>query len=94
MSGGAFNYVSDSLLYEYEGCMEDLELEDLLQDFCSLLHDLEWYKSGDTSQEKYKAAVKNFKTKWFGENRNTRLAEYLDQSLDQLKEDIHKLIID
>lgn len=91
MSGGAFNYVS-SVLFEYEGHMEDPELEDLLKDFCKLLHDLEWYKSGDTSREDYIETVTTFKKKWFIDNRTDRLKTYIDRSVEQLKNDLYKMV--
>jgi len=86
MSGGAFNYISGSVLYEYKGRMEDPELEDLLKDFCALLHDLEWYKSGDTSQENYCKSVATFKDKWFKKPREDRLKNYIKEELKNVED--------
>ena len=48
----------------YEDQLEDEQLNELLLDFCKVLHDLEWYRSDDISQEDYKETVKKFKDKW------------------------------
>ena len=63
MSGGSFEYKYLSLDI-YDGQLEDKELNELLEDFKNLLHDLEWYKSSDTSKEDYQETVKRFKGKW------------------------------
>ena len=64
MSGGAFEYMCYSVEDMYEDQLEDEQLNKLLLDFCKVLHDLEWYRSDDISQEDYKETVKKFKDKW------------------------------
>lgn len=64
MSGGAFEYMCYSIEVMYENELEDDQLNELLLDFCKVLHDLEWYRSDDISQEDYKQTVKQFKEKW------------------------------
>ena len=84
LSGGYFNY-NYGYLNEYEGEMEDTELNELLLDFRDLLHDLEWYKSGDTSEEDYRTSVKSFKDKWIKcANRDTRFLNYIKECQDRL----------
>ena len=64
MSGGAYDY----LCYKVsglEGDMEDELLDNFVADFADLLHDLEWWKSGDIGEEDYKEAVTRFKNDWF-----------------------------
>ena len=75
MSGGSFNYMYAQIEGTYSGSMGDVEMEELLKDFCKLLYELEWYRSCNTSQEQYKKALKEFKDKWFGnaEAREKRL---------------------
>ena len=68
MSGGHFDYAYFHL-DSYEGNMEDPELEELLDDFRNLLHDLEWYRSGHTSRSDYIESVNGFKQKWFSRAR-------------------------
>lgn len=64
MSGGSFDYGYCRVEDLYKGKMEDPQLNELLDDFIKLLFELEWYKSGDTCEEDYRAEVKRFKDKW------------------------------
>lgn len=84
MSGGSYNYIYSSLLEECENRMYDAEMNDLINDLCEVLHDLEWWQSCDSSEEKYRATVEKFKAKWFKEDR-TRLKGYIDETIENLK---------
>ena len=64
MSGGHYNYLYSTIEMMYKNELEDKQLNELLVDFCNILHDLEWYKSGDTDEEDYENSVKSFKEKW------------------------------
>lgn len=85
MSGGSFNYMYARIEEEYSGEMEDLEMELLLKDFCSVLHDLEWYRSGDYGEEDYRRAVADFKKKWLRQSNEQRAQNTVDYALDKLK---------
>ena len=91
MSGGSMNYAYIHLqdMAEY---VDDKEIKDLLNDLSDLMHDLEWWHSGDYSSSDYYETLDKFKAKWFGENRNERLREYLNKTLDDVKWEIEKLI--
>lgn len=65
MSGGSYDYIYSRLLDECSGQMFDPEMEEMLKDFAEVLHDLEWWRSYDISEEKYRDTVKKFKDKWF-----------------------------
>ena len=65
MSGGHFNYMYHSIQDMYEGQLLDPDLNRMFKDFVNLLHDLEWYESGDTEEEDYFKTVNDFKKKWF-----------------------------
>ena len=67
MSGGAFDYLCFKIEETYEGRMEDPVLDLLLMDFVKVLHDLEWYNSGDYGPETYQRTVNWFKSKWIGQ---------------------------
>ena len=54
---------------EYVGKMFDSQLNTMMKDLADLLHDLEWWQSGDYSEEAYREAVKKFKKKWFGQTK-------------------------
>lgn len=91
MSGGSmdyvFRYVGDAADY-----VEDKEIKELLKDLSKLLHDLEWWQSGDYGSDSYYKTLDDFKTKWFGDNRNERLKDYIKHSLDEMKCKIDTLI--
>lgn len=53
MSGGSFDYMYSKIRDTYKGELHDQELEELLEDFCEVLKELEWWQSCDTSEERY-----------------------------------------
>lgn len=84
MSGGSFEYLYYRILDTYSDKMEDLEMELLLKDFCSVLHDLEWYRSGDYDEGDYRRAVADFKKKWLRQSDEQRLQNTVDYALGKL----------
>ena len=91
MSGGSMDYVCWKV-EEAAHYVEDKEIKELLKDLSELLHDLEWWDSGDYSAETYYETLNNFKTKWFGDNRNERLRKYLNTTFDDMKVEIDRLL--
>lgn len=91
MSGGSMDYIcfklSDAADY-----IQDKEVKDLTKDLADLLHDLEWYESGDYGRDTYEKSLKEFKKKWFTGSRNERLKKYLNDSLDGIKSEIENLL--
>lgn len=89
MSGGAYDYKFEELKNTYVGRMHDIELDTLMKDLIPLLKALEWWQSGDTSQEDYRSAVKNFKDKWISTEPKDRVSRLIDEALvdaeDKLK---------
>lgn len=92
MSGGSHDYVCSKIEYELVGYMKDDELNDLMKDIVKLAHDLEWADSGDISDEDYFETVKEFKEKWFKQDRNDRLKKYVDEKIENLKKEIYRLL--
>ena len=41
--------------------MYDVEMNDLIKDLCIVLHDLEWWQSCDSSEERYRKTLSTFK---------------------------------
>lgn len=69
MSGGSFNYKYNDIQETYKGELHDEELEEMLKDFCKVLHDLEWWKSWDYAEDSYRKSVNVFKEKWLHGNK-------------------------
>ena len=92
MSGGSYNYIYSRLEEECDGRMYDAEMNDLIRDLCEVLHDLEWWQSCDTSEEKYRETLERFKTKWFKGDREQRLKEYIDEQIDIVRHQLYSLI--
>lgn len=92
MSGGSHNYIYSRLSQECEGEMHDAEMDDLIKDLCGVLHDLEWWQSGDYSEDQYRETVSEFKKKWFKDSRSTRLKSYIDDQIEAFRQQLYSLI--
>lgn len=91
MSGGYLDYICYKL-EDITDRIDDKEIKELIKDLADLLHDYEWWQSGDYGSESYDKKLKKFKAKWFGDNRNERLKDYLSTALDEVKAEINKLL--
>lgn len=65
MSGGSYCYMFNRIEEEYVGRMFDSQLNSMMKDLVDVLHDLEWWQSCDSSEERYRDTVRKFKKKWF-----------------------------
>ena len=92
MSGGSYNYIYSKLGEECKDAMYDEEMNDLIVDLCKVLHDLEWWQSGDTSEETYRKTLSQFKKKWFNANREERLKGYIDKQIGVVRRELYDLI--
>lgn len=92
MSGGSHNYICYRIEEDLGGQMHDLELNDLIADIAKIAHDLEWFDSSDICEETYRKSVTQFKKKWFGQSRNTRLKGYVDKSVEDLRQQMYDMI--
>lgn len=91
-SGGSHNYICCSIENNLVGQMHDMELDDLMKDIVKLTHDLEWADSCDISEEDYSKTVKEFKNKWFKQDRTQRLKKYIDDNLEKTKKELYSLL--
>lgn len=101
MSGGRFNYINDSAKSEIFGyfcdydedripdIFEDREISELIYDVFGLIHDFDWYASGDTSKETYLKEKAAFKKKWL-QNRGVRVRRIVDESVDALRQELYE----
>lgn len=97
MSGGRFNYLDRNASIEIFGycdddpnnipnVFEDREISELVWDVFNLIHDYDWYASGDTGEGSWNKSVKDFKEKWFTEaGRLERVERYIDDNAKELK---------
>ena len=59
MSGGRFEYAdmtAKNMIFDYDKCtnvFEDREISELVWDIFDLIHQFDWYKSGDTDKSDY-----------------------------------------
>ena len=92
MSGGSYDYICYKLSNECEGRMYDAEMNDLIKDLCEVLHSLEWWQSGDTSESSYREELSRFKAKWFKGDRQERLKGYIDEQIGIVRSQLYSLI--
>lgn len=88
MSGGSFNYGYINL-EEYFGRMEDEQLNGMLKDLQKVLHDVEWYTSGDISEKSYRKTVTEFKKKWFAQS-DVDVKTHIEAQFEQKKNELLK----
>lgn len=96
MSGGRFEYIDSSLKDAIFGwtdtpgnVFEDREISDLVWDVLNLIHDYDWYASGDTSKETYLKAKAEFKKKWMS-NRGVRVKRIVDEAIQRTKDELYE----
>ena len=70
----------------------DAEMNDLIKDLCDLLYTLEWWQSGDTSEDRYREKLSRFKAKWFKGDRKKRLKGYIDEQIGIVRSELYSLI--
>ena len=92
MSGGSYDYICYKLEEQCENNMHDAEMNDLIKDLCKVLHDLEWWDSGDISEEAYRKTLSAFKQKWFKDDRAERLKGYIDEQIGVVRSQLYSLI--
>lgn len=96
MSGGRFEYKDMGLKSEIFGwtdtpnnAFEDREISELVWDVLDLIHEYDWYASGDTCKETYLKAKSEFKKKWFS-NRGVRVRRIVDEALEHTKRELYE----
>lgn len=99
MSGGYFNhnYSYENMKWDIFGledkpsnAFDDREISELVWDVFELIHDFDWYKSGDTCEETYLEKKKEFKKKWFEAIRKDRIKRIVDETFNETKEELYR----
>lgn len=100
MSGGCFNYIDSQLKSEIFGwcsddtwdgrnVFEDREISEIVFDVLGLIHEYDWYNSGDTGEEKYLKAKAKFKDKWL-KNPRVRVKHVIDTAVNEFRQEMYK----
>ena len=96
MSGGYFNYRDATLREEIYGwsdtwhnVFEDREISELVWDILNLIHDYDYYVSGDTAKDTYLKAKADFKNKWF-DNRDVVVKRVVDTAIEEVKAELYE----
>lgn len=84
MSGGSMNYLCYRIEEEADN-MGDREIIALCKDMATLMHDREWFLSGDYGESAWKKSLSGFKKKWFKESRSSRLASLVEEVFTNAK---------
>lgn len=92
MSGGSYNYIYITLLNECENNMFDPEMNEMIRDLSDVLHDVEWWQSGDISEKDYRKTLSKFKHKWFYGDREKRLKRYIDEQITIIKRQLYVML--
>lgn len=62
--------------------LDDIIMSELVFDVFCLLHSYDWWKSGDTCEDTYRADVQRFKNKWLKQLPEERIREIVDDELN------------
>ena len=92
MSGGSYNYEYCRVEDEYVGAMHDAELDEMMKDLVEVLHDVEWWQSGDICEDDYRKTVKAFKAKWFDSDRGERLKPIIEREINKIRKELMDMI--
>lgn len=97
MSGGHFNYLDSSLKNEmfgwsdkFHNVLDDRELSELVWDILDLLHDYDWYISGDTGEDSWIGARKEFKDKWLNAERKDMVKRMIDDAVEECRKELYR----
>ena len=97
ISGGRFDYIDSRCKEEIFGywtdkprnVFEDKEISELIWDVFDLIHDYDWYASGDTGEETYLRAKAAFKRKWLKHDEK-RVQMIIDNAIDEVRQELYK----
>lgn len=96
ISGGHFDYVDSRAKDEifgwrdnFSNVFEDREISELIWDVFNLIHDFDWYISGDTMKETYLKSKAEFKKKWLS-NRGVRVRRVIDEAINDIRNELYE----
>lgn len=83
MSGGSYGYIYSSMINYCKNEMYDDVMNEIIDDLIPLLKALEWWKSCDWGEDKYRECVKAFKEKWINNSKGQE--EALNKLVDEFE---------
>lgn len=96
MSGGHFGYIDNRCKDEIFGwtdapknVFEDREISELIWDVFGLIHEFDWYYSGDTDKDTYLKAKAEFKKKWL-KNSGVRVRRIIDNAIEEARQELYE----
>lgn len=99
MSGGHFDYKDGALknaIFDYDDKVsnqfEDMEISQLVLDVLELIHDYDWYISGDTGREDWLKAKGEFKKRWLKGDRAENLQRIIDEKLVEVSLELKEML--
>lgn len=100
MSGGHFCYTDSQAKSEIFGwtdkptnVFEDQEISELIFDVFDLIHDYDWYASGDTCEDTWLQKKWAFKTKWLRRPPEERTKAIIDAVIDEARQELYKTFL-
>ena len=72
--------------------LEDKIISEMVFDMFCLLRSFDWYRSGDNSEDQYRADVQTFKDKWLNASVNTISQRFVENCLNDCREEIYKTL--
>ena len=100
MSGGHFDYTDSQAKNEIFGwtdkptnVFEDREISELIFDVFDLIHDYDWYVSGDTDENDWLKAKRAFKAKWLHSPPEERTKAIIDAVIDDARQELYKTFL-
>ena len=100
MSGGHFCYTDSQAKSEIFGwtdkptnVFEDREISELIFDVFDLIHDYDWYVSGDTDESDWLRKKRAFKAKWLRSQPEERTKAIIDAVIDDARQELYKTFL-
>lgn len=73
--------------------LDDIVMSELVFDVFCVLHSYDWYQSGDTGEDDYRADVQRFKNKWLTPMSDDYIKIIIDDEITVLRERLSKSLI-
>lgn len=71
--------------------LEDKLVSELVWDVFCLLHSYDWYVSGDTCEETYRADCERFKSKWFNLDDKKLVEQMVANAVSDVKDELYTM---